>query len=312
MPWLKLKLNVTENHAQSLAEALEEWGAISVTLEDAADQPLFASLSTPNGTSLCQGYETHWEKNPIWSQVKITGLFPEHTDTDDILVRAREIMNLPESPAHEIDLLGDEDWAHSWMAHYKPLRVGRNLWVVPSWCTSPEPTAVNIILDPGLAFGTGDHPTTSLCLEWLSEQTLAGKTVLDFGCGSGILSLAAVKLNAREAYAVDIDAQALEVTRRNAVHNSISSKIYVRQPSELPKNFQADIVTANILYGTLIELAPEIKARVRPGGWLVLSGLLGDDQAAEIRPHYEPPFEFTRGEKQNWILLAGRKPADLG
>ncbi|HEU5337837.1 MAG TPA: 50S ribosomal protein L11 methyltransferase [Sulfuricaulis sp.] len=297
MSWLKLKLRVDQEHAEALAEALEEWGALSVTLEDAADQPLF---------------ETHRGKNPLWFHVSVTGLFPEHTDTDDILARAREILNLPESPAHEIDLLGDEDWAHSWMAHYKPLRVGQNLWVVPSWCAPPEPNAVNLILDPGLAFGTGDHPTTALCLDWLSEQKLAGKTVLDYGCGSGILSIAAVKLKARKAYAVDIDAQALEVTRRNAVHNGIHTEMHVMRPSELPKNFQADIVIANILLRTLIELAPEIKACVRPDGWLVLSGLLGDDQAVEVRPHYEPPFEFTRHDKQKWIMFAGRKPAGLG
>ncbi|MGE5241114.1 MAG: 50S ribosomal protein L11 methyltransferase [Bacteroidota bacterium] len=296
MPWLKLKLRTDEPHAQALADALEEWGAISVTLEDAADQPLF---------------ETHWDKTPLWSQVRVTGLFPEHTNTDDILARVRARLDLAESPAHEIDLLGDEDWAHSWMAHYKPLKVGRNLWVVPSWCAPPEPDAVNLVLDPGLAFGTGDHPTTALCLDWLSEQTLQGKTVLDYGCGSGILSIAALKLGAAQAYAVDIDEQALEVTRRNAVHNGIHSGLQVMLPSDLPRDFQADIVIANILFGTLIELAAEIKARVRPGGWLVLSGLLGSEQATEVRPHYEPPFALMRREKQNWMLLAGHKPDDV-
>ncbi|MDH3514084.1 MAG: 50S ribosomal protein L11 methyltransferase [Gammaproteobacteria bacterium] len=297
MPWLKLKLRVAEGHAQPLAEAFEEWGAISVTFEDAADESLF---------------ETHWDKYPLWSQVIVTGLFPEHTDTDDILARARAIMNLAEAPLHDIDLLGDEDWAHSWMAHYKPLPVGRNLWVVPSWCEAPEPAAINIILDPGLAFGTGDHPTTSLCLDWLSEQPLAGKTVLDYGCGSGILSIAAIKLGAARAYSVDIDTQALEVTRRNAVHNGIHEEMNIMHPAELPVTFQADIVIANILSGTLIELAPEIRARVRAGGQLVLSGLLGEDQVVELRPHYEPPFAFTRYDREKWTLLAGNKPADLG
>jgi ribosomal protein L11 methyltransferase len=179
---------------------------------------------------------------------------------------------------------------------------------VPSWCTPPEPDAVNIILDPGLAFGTGDHPTTSLCLEWLAEQTLTNKTILDYGCGSGILSIAALKLGANQAYAVDIDPQALEVTRRNALHNGIHTGLNVMLPSELPAGFQADIVIANILFGTLIELAPEIKARVRPGGWLVLSGLLGNDQAEEVRPHYAPPFVLTARERQKWVMLAGRKP----
>ena len=297
MPWLKLKLRADRDHAHALAEAFEEWGAISVTLQDAGDEPVF---------------DTYWEQSPLWSQVEVTGLFPEHTDTDEILVRTRARLNLAHNPPHQIDLLGDQDWAHSWMAHYKPLQVGRGLWVIPSWCAPPEPNAVNIILDPGLAFGTGDHPTTSLCLEWLSEQALAGKTVLDYGCGSGILAIAALKLGARAAYAVDIDAQALEVTRRNAVHNGIHNGIHVMFPSELPSDFQADIVIANILFGTLIELAAEINACVRPGGWLVLSGLLGDDQAVELRPHYEPPFELTRRERQQWVLLAGHKPTDLG
>ena len=293
MPWLKLKPRTNQDQAQALADAFEEWGAISVTLEDAADQPLF---------------ETHWDRSPLWSQVQVTGLFPEHTDTDAILARARKQLSLAENPPHQIDLLGDEDWAHSWMAHYKPLQVGGRLWIVPSWCAPPDPSAVNIILDPGLAFGTGDHPTTSLCLEWLSEQPLTGKTILDYGCGSGILSIAALKLGAAQAFAVDIDALALDVTRRNAVHNGIDSGLNVMLPSELPPGFQADIVIANILFGTLIELAADIKSRVRPGGRLVLSGLLGSDQAVEVRPHYEPPFVFEQRERQQWVLLAGRKP----
>ncbi|MGA9033631.1 MAG: 50S ribosomal protein L11 methyltransferase [Sulfuricaulis sp.] len=293
MPWLKLKLRTNQDKAQVLADALEEWGAISVTLQDAGDEPVF---------------DTYWEQSPLWSQVQVTGLFPEHTDTDDILSRARECLGLVENPPHEIDLLGDEDWAHSWMAHYKPLQVGKDLWVVPSWCTPPVPDAVNIILDPGLAFGTGDHPTTSLCLEWLAEQTLTNKIILDYGCGSGILSIAALKLGANQAYAVDIDPQSLEVTRRNALHNGIHTGLNVMLPSELPADLQTDIVIANILFGTLIELAPDIKARVRPGGWLVLSGLLGNDQAVEVRPHYEPPFVLNARERQKWVLLAGRKP----
>ncbi len=292
MPWVKLKLLAEHAHAEKLAESFEEWGAISVTLQDAGDEPVF---------------ETHWDQTPLWSQVQLTALFPEHTDTDDILARVRASLGVTQTPAHEIDLLGDEDWAHSWMAHYKPLQVGRDLWVVPSWCTPPQPHAVNIILDPGLAFGTGDHPTTSLCLEWLAQQTLAGKTILDYGCGSGILSIAALKLGAHEAYAVDIDPQALNVTRQNAIHNGIHSGLHVLLPSELPRNFQVDIVLANILMGTLIELAPDIQSHVRPGGWLVLSGLLSG-QEIEVRAHYEPPFTLTLNERQKWVLLTGHKP----
>jgi ribosomal protein L11 methyltransferase len=296
MPWLRLKLLVDDARAQLLADALEEWGAIAVTLEDAADQPL---------------YETHWNKNPLWSQVSVTGLFPEHADTDAILAQVRDMLNLTNPPAHDIDLLGDEDWAHSWKAHYHPLNVGHHLWVVPSWCTPPEPTAINIILDPGLAFGTGDHPTTALCLAWLSEQVLAGKTVLDYGCGSGILAIAALKLGAASVCAVDMDAMALAVTRDNAARNGIQRGMDVMHADQLPAGFQADIVLANILSGTLMELAAEITSRVRPGGMLALSGLLAG-QVGEVRTRYEPSFTLTVHERSQWALLTGRKPADLG
>ncbi len=295
MPWLKLKLHVEQDQAPALAEAFEEWGAISVTLQDAGDQSVF---------------ETRGEQNPLWSKVQITGLFPEHIDTENILARTCERFGFTEIPPHEIDLLDDEDWAYSWMAHYQPLKLGRNLWVVPSWCQPPEPGAVNIILDPGMAFGTGDHPTTSLCLEWLSEQNLAGKTFLDYGCGSGILSIAALKLGAAQACAVDIDPQALEVTRRNAAHNSVHAGLHVMLPSALLEDFQADIVIANILMGTLIEIAPSIKTRVCPGGLLALSGMLAG-QELEVRTHYEPPFTLTVRERQKWVLLTSRQALDL-
>ena len=311
MPWLKLKLLVADARAQPLAGALEEWGAIAVTLEDAADQPLLASISIPDGASLCRGFETHWNKNPLWSQVRVTGLFPELANTDDILARVREWMGLAEAPLHQIGQLGDEDWAHSWMAHYHPLNVGRHLWVVPSWCTPPEPTAINIILDPGLAFGTGDHPTTALCLAWLSEQPLAGKTVLDYGCGSGILAIAALRLGAASACAVDMDATALEVTRANAARNDIHCGLEIMHADRLPARFQADMVVANIFSGTLMELAAEITSRVRPGGMLALSGLLAG-QEEEVRARYDPPFTLTAHERSKWVLLTGRKPADLG
>ncbi len=289
MPWLRIQFKANACAAEPCTDTLEACGAISVTLQDAGDDPVF---------------ETYWERSPLWPQLRFSALFPEHADTDQIMIRVRATLGLSFTPLHEIDLLGDEDWAHSWMAHYKPLKVGRNLWVVPSWCAPPQPGAVNIILDPGLAFGTGDHPTTALCLEWLSEQALAGKTILDYGCGSGILSIAALKLGARAAVAVDIDPQALEVARQNALHNGIHTNLDVLLPTALASSFQADIVIANILFGALIELAPEITARVRPGGLLGLSGLLGKDQAAELRPHYEPAFYFSQRERQNWMLLA--------
>lgn len=296
MPWLKLKLLVDDVRAQPLADALEEWGAIAVTLEDAADQPV---------------YETHWNKNPLWSQIRITGLFSEHMNLDTILGQVSALHNLPSPPAHEIEQLGDEDWAQSWKSHYHPQNVGRNLWIVPSWCTPPEPTAINIILDPGLAFGTGDHPTTAMCLEWLSEQSLAGKSVLDYGCGSGILAIAALRLGAACACAVDVDAMALEVTRENAARNGIHRGMDIMHADQLPAGFQADMVVANIFSGTLMELAAEITSRVRAGGMLALSGLLAG-QEGEVRARYDPPFTLKVHERSQWVLLTGRKPAELG
>jgi ribosomal protein L11 methyltransferase len=194
------------------------------------------------------------------------------------------------------------------MAHYKPLQAGKNLWICPSWIAPPAPEAVNVILDPGLAFGTGDHPTTVLCLEWLAEQNLQGQDLIDYGCGSGILSIAALKLGARAALGVDIDEQALEVSRRNAILNGVSDRFQTFLPAALPADAGADIVVANILARPLVELAPGIMARVRPGGWLALSGLLRE-QAETVRPHYARQFALEVRHRGEWVLLAGRKIA---
>ncbi|OGI46688.1 MAG: ribosomal protein L11 methyltransferase [Candidatus Muproteobacteria bacterium RBG_16_65_34] len=290
MPWLKLKLHSDKDEAERLAACLEECGAIAVTLEDAADEPVF---------------EIAWERPPIWSAVRLTALFPEYADVEAVLAQVAQALG-HEVAGHQTDLLADQDWACSWMAHYKPLQVGHNLWVCPSWRTPPDPTAINIVLDPGLAFGTGDHPTTALCLEWLSEQALAGKTVLDYGCGSGILAIAALKLGAKEAYAVDIDPQALAVTHQNAARNAVAERLRVLPPEDLAPEFAADIVVANILAGALIELAPQLKGRARPGGRLALSGILAE-QADEVRVQYAPEFAFETRPDHGWVLLAGTR-----
>lgn len=290
MSWLKLKLHSDKDEAERLAACLEECGAIAVTLEDAADEPIF---------------EIAWERPPIWSAVRLTALFPEYADVDAVLAQVARMLG-HEVAGHQIGLLADEDWASSWKARYKPLKTGENLWVCPSWMTPPDPEAVNVILDPGMAFGTGDHPTTALCLEWLSEQALAGKTVLDYGCGSGILAIAALKLGAQEAYAVDTDPQALAVTHQNAARNAVAERLRVSPPADLAPEFAADIVLANILAGALIELAPQLKGRARPGGRLALSGILAE-QADEVRGQYAPEFAFETRPDHGWVLLAGTR-----
>lgn len=292
MPWLQVRFPAEREQTQRLSNALEEAGAISVSIEYMGDD---------------SWVESDWDEAPVWAHSRVTALFPEHTDMDLLLGRLRQAGVEP--PVPTIDLLADEDWASSWMAHYKPLQIGARLWICPSWIAPPDPRAVNVILDPGMAFGTGDHPTTALCLEWLAEQNLNNnKDIIDYGCGSGILSIAALKLGARSALGVDIDAQALDVSRRNAVLNGVSERFTTLLPDALPVNADADIVIANILARPLVDLAPRIMACVRPGGRLALSGLLRE-QEDMVRPHYETRFTFERRRRGEWILLAGRKIA---
>jgi len=188
MPWLQIKLRASNEEAPAVAEALEECGAIAVTIAAANDEALF-DTSTPEAR--------------LWQQSWVNGLFPEYTDVATVAHAVAQRLECGALPALEIDLLADQDWAQAWKAHYRPLHIAPRFWICPTWCEPPDPLAVNIMLDAGLAFGTGEHPTTALCLEWLAEQNLAGKTLVDYGCGSGILSIAALKLGAAAAIGVD-------------------------------------------------------------------------------------------------------------
>jgi ribosomal protein L11 methyltransferase len=291
MPWLKLKLRADRTHAEALGEALEEAGAISVSLEDAADEPLL---------------ELAWEAAPTWTEMFVTALFPANTDVDALLDRLKTAGKVSEPVNYECDAVPDQDWERIWMDRWQPMQVGRRLWIVPSWHTPPDPQAVNVVLDPGLAFGTGTHPTTALCLEWLAEQSLSGKCVIDIGCGSGILAVAALKLGAARAIATDIDARALAVTRENAERNGVAERLEALLPEELADSVQADVVIANILAGALVELAPMITGHTLPGGQLALSGIMVH-QGDEVRAAYDPAFELTLRTRDEWALLAGRR-----
>ena len=292
MAWQLLTLAFPAEQADAAAELLQESGAISVTLQDAAGETVI---------------ETHWRQMPLWSKVRVTALAPEYADCDAIVRHLVQRLGLTQPPAYQTERINDQDWAHAWKAHYKPLPVGGRLWICPSWCEAPDPDAVNVILDPGMAFGTGDHPTTALCLEWLAQQNLRNRIVLDYGCGSGILAIAALKLGAREAIGVDIDEQALAVTRENAASNDVGKRLRVLPPSALPAGFTADIVVANILAGALIELAPTLIARVRPGGGLALSGML-IEQAPEVCMRYQPAIALATCARQDWVILTGLCP----
>ncbi|MFI3247474.1 MAG: 50S ribosomal protein L11 methyltransferase, partial [Ferrimonas sp.] len=207
------------------------------------------------------------------------------------------------------EALEDKDWEREWMDHFHPMKFGHRLWICPSWREAPEPDAVNVLLDPGLAFGTGTHPTTALCLQWLDSLDLTNKQVVDFGCGSGILAIAAIKLGAADVVGLDIDPQALTASADNAERNGIKDKLTVYLPKDQPQDLQADVVVANILAGPLRELAPVISALVKPGGQLALSGLL-QEQAEELRTIYSQWFTLNPTTIEgDWCRLDGQKHA---
>jgi ribosomal protein L11 methyltransferase len=289
MPWHQITLTTSRDQAENLEDILLELGAVSVTLQDAADVPVLEPL--PGET-------------PLWPEVDVVGLFEGEADTDQVSLAlgARGIHG------GRWVVVEDQDWERAWMDQFQPLRFGERLWIVPSWIEAPEAQAVNILLDPGLAFGTGTHPTTALCLEWLDGADLADKTVLDYGCGSGILAIAALKLGAASAWGIDIDPQALTATRDNAARNGIEAgRLNTGLPGALPKDAQFDVLLANILMGPLIELAPTLTGHVRPGGQLVLSGLLAE-QAEGVMAAYAANFDFDAPAiKDGWARLTAHR-----
>ena len=212
-----------------------------------------------------------------------------------------------ELPPHELEKIEDQDWERSWMDNFHPMRFGERLWIVPSWHAAPEPDAVNLLLDPGLAFGTGTHPTTSLCLQWLDAQQLQGKTLIDFGCGSGILAIAGLLLGAEHAVGTDIDIQALEASRDNAQRNQVADDRFdLYLPEQMPDT-PADVLVANILAGPLVSLAPQLASLVKPGGLLALSGILAE-QTEEILQAYQGDFELDPvAEQDGWIRVSGKR-----
>jgi ribosomal protein L11 methyltransferase len=290
VPWLLIKFIASDQHADRVSEILDAHGAVSVTIESDDDE---------------QRLQAGIEATPLWHRNRIVGLFPQPTEIDRVLNAVRAGLG-GETLHHEVSTLADADWERAWMARYRPIQITPRLWICPSWCTPPDPTAVNLLLDPGLAFGTGTHPTTALCLRWLAEQTLTGRTLIDYGCGSGILAVAALKLGATSAIGVDVDPQALTASRDNAARNDVSEHYQAVAHGDIGDEMRADIVVANILAGTLIEIAPALVPRVKPNGRIALSGLL-PEQAGEVRDRYAPYFALQTTQQDGWVLLAGRR-----
>lgn len=290
--WLQLTLMAGEHDPKRLEDALLAAGAVAVTLSDGGDQPV---LEPPPGAT------------PLWQQTRITGLFPAQTDIAVIRhLLARQLGPDVLAGAQLADL-EERDWLRAWLDDYQPMRFGRRLWVCPSSMAPPAPLAVNLILDPGLAFGTGTHPTTALCLEWLDGLELADQTVIDYGCGSGILAIAAALLGAHKVYATDIDHQALTACDQNAARNGVGARVVLTAPERLAP-VPADILLANILAGSLIQLAERFSTLIRPSGQLALSGILADQQV-DVQRAYQPWFEFAAPARQrdDWLLLVARR-----
>ena len=288
MAWLQLHLATTEAHADAFQSALEDMGACAVTLTDGADQPVF---EPPPGA------------RPLWQNIVVSALFD--ADRDPALILAALQQQGLEAQAHHHETLDDQVWERAWMDDFAPMRFGERLWIVPSWSASPDPQAVNLKLDPGLAFGTGTHETTALCLEWLDRADLTGKAVLDFGCGSGVLAIAALLLGAGNATGTDIDPQALTASEDNARNNGVADALRLYLPENLPADYRCDVLVANILAGPLVELAGQLASYCRPGGSLALSGILAE-QAESVRNAYAPWFDLNPTTQQgDWVRIDG-------
>lgn len=302
MAWQQLHIQCTKDHANITEALMLEADALSISLDDAGDQPLFEPLPG---------------QSPLWDEVIVTGLFDTRHNLETISQNIAQYVTASRVWVSHVD---DKDWEREWMKHYHPIECANGLWIVPKWLTPPNPNAINVIMDPGLAFGTGYHATTRLCIDWLTQQDLVGKTVIDYGCGSGILGITALLLGAAQVYAVDIDPQAILATQQNAERNQVADKILAFLPEDFEK-FKKDtslapaaMITANILAKPLISLAPYFATLLQSHGQIVLAGLI-ENQVEDVRTGYAPYFDtveeftFSKQEDKHWHRLSGtRRP----
>ncbi len=291
MPWLQLSFALPEARLATAEAVLEAAGAQAITLQDGADQPLF---------------EPGPGETPLWRALRLQALLAPDTDTEAL--RAALTRALDGEPAGwRLEALPERAWERAWMDDFRPMRFGERLWICPSWAEPPAPEAVNLRLDPGLAFGTGTHPSTRLCLEWLDAHPPRDQEVIDYGCGSGVLGLAALALGARHVTGVDIEPQALEASRANARANGFDDARLTLCTPEALADRPADLLLANILAGPLIDLAPRLARLVRPGGTLVLAGILAE-QADAVARAYQPWFNIgPPRHHEEWVRLTGRR-----
>ena len=295
MFWYSVTLLVDAGSVEALSDALLEAGAMSVDVTDADagtphEQPQFSDPAEPGA--------------PAWEHSKISVLFNENKNIEEAVAAALRTAGLGSACRYEVERIADQDWVRASRDQFQPVHVSPRLWVVPSWHTAPDPAAINLGIDPGLAFGTGAHPTTRLCLQWLDANIRGGESLLDYGCGSGILAIAAVKLGAASATGVDIDAAALLAARHNAMQNQVVAR-FESADQTIPVVY--DIVLANILANPLILLAPLLARVTRPRGQVVLSGIL-EKQAEEVNNIYGNWFAMNKVQyDEDWVLLTGTR-----
>ncbi|MFZ2852634.1 MAG: 50S ribosomal protein L11 methyltransferase [Rhodocyclaceae bacterium] len=293
MTWLSVTIETDCSHAEALADALLDAGALSACIED-------ADAGTPAETP--QFGEPGSITTPGWERSRVVALLEAGTDAGELIAACAASAGLEAAPAYTQEDVAEQNWVQLTQAQFEPIRVSERLWIVPSWHEAPDPEALVLVLDPGMAFGTGSHPTTRLCLEWLERVVTPGASILDYGCGSGILAIAAAKLGAAEVLGVDIDPQAVTAARNNAERNAVDARF---DDSARPLAGQFDIVVANILANPLKALAPAICGHVRSGGRLALSGILCE-QAEELIAIYAPHIALAVADSRDgWVCLAG-------
>lgn len=296
MSWLTLIAETDASHAEALSDALLEHGALSVDLLD-------ADADTPDEQAI---FGEPGEPPPgVWQHNRVSALFDADKDVTEILRLSASDVGLDKLPEHRIETLADNDWVRLTQSQFDPIHISDRLWIVPTWHTPSNPDAINIVLDPGLAFGTGSHPTTRLCLRWLDNNLQGGESVLDYGCGSGILAIAALKLGAARAVGVDVDAQAVTASHDNAVANEVAN-VQFYLPDNAPKG-NYDLVVANILTNPLRLLAPLLADAAKPGGRIVLSGIL-EAQAQDVMNIYAKWFDLNEPIfEDGWSCISGTK-----
>ena len=297
MKWLQIHITVDQAQVDYTETLLSSLGAVSVTLDDAENQELLEPL--PGET-------------PLWNKVIVTGIYAQE-DNEEIDVTALETFiktQMPEAPLRS-EFMEDQEWERTWMDAYEPIQIAEKYWIVPQWMEAPEPDAVNIKLDPGLAFGTGNHASTFLCLQWLGKTDVKDKIVIDYGCGSGILGVAALLLGAKKVYATDIDPQAVHATQQNAELNGVLDNLYVGLPEEFNetfKNQKADVFVANILASPLMALAPEFSTLIKSEGEFALAGVI-KEQVDDVSAVYSEFFDILDVEEREeyWCRISGKR-----